>query len=347
MRETNNQTPFISVILPVYNGEKTIRLCVDSMLAQDFKDFELVIVDDGSRDNSLEIIKQEYAKYSNIKIYSKANGGVADARNYGVDRAEGIWITFIDSDDFVDSNYLSSFMQKEALREDTFYVVGEKEGFSIDSLKPQYNIYASGETNETMLQLLSNNGSTYGKLFLRERLIENNIRYNENVFYGEDKLFTMQYAAFINRVIYNEKAFPYNYVNNFNPSKFMKDFEKEMTNFLEIEINLKKSFSSRFQYQWLVVHLKLLVLSIYARYHKSKERKEKLEIVKNHINENEDFVKVLSSQNWKSKIIFNALSSKPCYLIDLFLSLFIPMIVWTFANQKIPFFIKRLLKSFA
>ena len=238
-------------------------------------------------------------------------------------------------------------MQKEALREDTFYVVGEKEGFSIDSLKPQYNIYASGETNETMLQLLSNNGSTYGKLFLRERLIENNIRYNENVFYGQDKLYTMQYAAHINRVIYNDKAFPYNYVNNFNPSKFMKDFEKEMTNFLEIETNLKKSFTSRFQYQWLVVHLKLLVLSIYARYRKSIERKEKLIIVKNHIYENSEFVKTLSSQNWKSKIIFNALSSKPCYLIDLFLSLFIPMIVWTFANKRIPFFIKRLLKSFA
>lgn len=127
MRETNNQTPLISVILPVYNGEKTIQLCVDSMLAQDFKDFELVIVDDGSKDNSLEILNKEYAKFSNVKIYSKANGGVADARNYGVDRAEGKWITFIDSDDFVDSNYLSSFMQKEELREDTFYVVGEKE----------------------------------------------------------------------------------------------------------------------------------------------------------------------------------------------------------------------------
>lgn len=343
----NNQTPLISVILPVYNGEKTIRLCVDSMLAQDFKDFELVIVDDGSWDNSLEIIKQEYAKYSNIKIYSKSNGGESSARNYGVDRAKGKWITFIDSDDFVDSNYLSSFMQKEALREDTFYVVGEKEGFSIDSLKPQYNIYASGETNETMLQLLSNNGTTWGKLFLKTRLLENNIRYNENVFYGGDKLYTMQYAAHINRVIYNDKVFPCNYVNNFNPSKFMKDFEKEMTNFLEIEINLKKSFSSCFQYQWLVVHLKLLVLSIYARYRKSIERKEKLIIVKNHIYESSEFVKTLSSQNWKAKLIFNALSNKPCYLIDFFLSVFIPMIVWTFANKRIPFFIKRLLKSFA
>ncbi len=180
----NNQSPLISIILPVYNGEKTIRLCVDSMLAQDFKDFELIIVDDGSQDNSLEVIKQNYSTHSNIKIYSKSNGGESSARNYGVDRAEGKWITFIDQDDYVDSDYLSSFMQKEELREDTFYVVGEKEGFSIDSLMPQYNIYASGETNETMLQLLSNNDTTWGKLFLKKRIFENNIRYNEKVFYG-------------------------------------------------------------------------------------------------------------------------------------------------------------------
>ena len=77
MRKQNNQTPLISVVLPVYNGEKTIQLCVDSMLAQDFKDFELIIVDDGSKDNSLEILNKEYAKFSNVKInnnsYKKEN----------------------------------------------------------------------------------------------------------------------------------------------------------------------------------------------------------------------------------------------------------------------------------
>lgn len=157
----------------------------------------------------------------------------------------------------------------------------------------------------------------------------------------------MQYSAHVNRVIYNEKAFPYNYVNNFNPSKFMKDFDKEMTNFLEIETNLKKSFDIRFQYQWLIAHLKLLVLSVYACYHKNAERKDKLEIVKNHIYENEDFVKTIEKQNWKSKLIFSPIINKNNVIIDLFLSVLIPFIVLVFANERIPFFIKRLLKSFA
>ncbi len=264
-----------------------------------------------------------------------------------MENACGKWITFIDTDDYVDSDYLSSFMAIESLREDTLYIVGEKEGFSIDSLKPQKGIYASGEMTEEMLQLLSNNGTTWGKLFLKKRILENNIRYNEKVFYGQDKLFTMQYSAHVNRVIYNDKTFPYNYVNNFNPSKFMKDFDKGMTNFLEIETNLKKSFGTRFQYQWLIAHLKLLVLSVYVCYHKNDERKNKLKIVKNHIYENEDFVKTIEKQNWKSKLIFNAISNRNNVIIDLFLSLLIPFIVWVFASKKIPFFIKRLLKSFA
>lgn len=127
----------------------------------------------------------------------------------------------------------------------------------------------------------------------------------------------------------------------------MKDFDKEMTNFLEIETNLKKSFDTRFQYQWLIAHLKLLVLSVYVCYHKNAERKDKLKIVKNHIYENEDFVKTIEKQNWKSKLIFSPIINKNNVIIDLFLSVLIPFIVWVFANERIPFFIKRLLKSFA
>lgn len=336
-----------SIILPVYNGETTLRRCINSMLAQDFKDFELIIVNDGSQDNSLTILKEEYSHYSNIKIYSKTNGGESSARNYGLDKANGEWITFIDQDDFVDSNYLSSFMSIENLREDTFYIVGEKEGFTEKTLKPQLGIYDSGETNQYILQLLSNNGTTWGKLFLKQRLQEHNIRYNENVFYGGDKLFTMQYAALINRVIYNNKSFPYNYVNNFNPSKFLKEFKKELTNYSEIEKGLKSSFSSRFQYSWLVVHLKLLVLSVYASSHKFSERKEKLEIIKDNIQQNADFTKVLSTQNWKTKLIFNGISTSKNRIIDLFLSLLIPIIVKLFASKNTPFFIKRILKRFA
>ena len=92
----------ISVVVPVYNTEKYLKRCVDSILNQKMKDYELIIVNDGSQDNSEEIIKKYEQQYSNIiKYYKKENGGLSDARNYGVAKATGKYICFIDSDDYI------------------------------------------------------------------------------------------------------------------------------------------------------------------------------------------------------------------------------------------------------
>lgn len=96
----------ISVIVPVYNVEDLLSKCVDSILDQSFKDFELLLIDDGSKDKS-GCICEEYAKKdSRISVYHKKNGGLSSARNYGVERALGNYITFIDSDDFIDKSML-------------------------------------------------------------------------------------------------------------------------------------------------------------------------------------------------------------------------------------------------
>ena len=100
--------PLISVIVPVYNVEKYLQKCVDSILNQTFSDFELFLVDDGSPDNC-GIICDEYAKKDNrIIVIHKKNGGLSDARNVAIDRAKGEYLTFIDSDDYVAENHLES-----------------------------------------------------------------------------------------------------------------------------------------------------------------------------------------------------------------------------------------------
>ena len=96
----------ISIIVPVYNVEKLLSKCVDSILNQNFKDFELLLIDDGSKDKS-GLICEEYAKKdSRISVYHKTNGGLSSARNYGIEHALGEFITFIDSDDYVDKSML-------------------------------------------------------------------------------------------------------------------------------------------------------------------------------------------------------------------------------------------------
>lgn len=95
---------FVSIIVPVYNVEKYLEQCVDSVLSQSFEDFELILVDDGSSDSSYEICRRYAQKDERVRAFTIKNSGAAGARNYGVERAEGEYILFLDSDDFYNSD---------------------------------------------------------------------------------------------------------------------------------------------------------------------------------------------------------------------------------------------------
>ncbi len=92
----------MSVIVPVYNTEKYLSKCLDSLVDQTLEDLEIIIVNDGSKDDSQKIIDDYSARYSQIRSFQKENGGLSDARNFGIERAEGEFVGFVDSDDFVD-----------------------------------------------------------------------------------------------------------------------------------------------------------------------------------------------------------------------------------------------------
>lgn len=101
----------ISVIVPAYNVEEYICDCIDSLLEQTYKNYELLLVDDGSTDNTGRILDEKYSENEKIKVYHKSNGGLSDARNYALDRMNGDYVTFVDSDDFVDCEYLDYLIQ--------------------------------------------------------------------------------------------------------------------------------------------------------------------------------------------------------------------------------------------
>lgn len=104
----------LSLIIPVFNAESTLRQCVDSILSQSFCDYELLLIDDGSKDLS-SIICDEYAELdTRVKVYHKQNGGVSSARNMGLDHAEGEWVTFIDSDDIITKGYLDDVAEYDS-----------------------------------------------------------------------------------------------------------------------------------------------------------------------------------------------------------------------------------------
>ena len=98
----------ISIIVPVYNSEQTLHRCIDSILVQTYRNFELLLINDGSKDRSGEICDEYARKDSRIKVFHKENGGVSSARNVGLDNARGEWITFSDSDDAVTVEWLNN-----------------------------------------------------------------------------------------------------------------------------------------------------------------------------------------------------------------------------------------------
>ena len=101
------ENQLISIIVPVYNVEEYLKQCLDSILGQTYRNWELILVNDGSTDSS-GLICQEYAeKDARIRYYEKENGGLSDARNYGIEQAQGEYLTFVDSDDFLDASHLN------------------------------------------------------------------------------------------------------------------------------------------------------------------------------------------------------------------------------------------------
>ena len=112
----------VSVIVPVYNVQDYLAKCLDSLVGQTLDDFEIIVVNDGSTDNSQEIMDRYAEKYSNIKAFSKTNGGLSDARNYGIDRANGDFLGFVDSDDYVEAEMFQK-MYNLALEHDAEMII--------------------------------------------------------------------------------------------------------------------------------------------------------------------------------------------------------------------------------
>lgn len=193
-------SPIISVIVPVYNSEKYLHRCIDSILAQSFTDFELLLIDDGSSDRSGEICNGYAQKDSRVRVFHKSNGGVSSARNMGLDNAKGEWITFVDSDDFVYDNYLDNF---DVDNNKEFDLINQ--GLRIDkdfNGSSEFLFSFSGDRNSWLNQATQN--GTFGyiviKLFKLEIIRTNNFYFNTDIRFQEDELFVLTYLSVCNFV---------------------------------------------------------------------------------------------------------------------------------------------------
>ncbi|MEE3414457.1 MAG: glycosyltransferase [Prevotella sp.] len=185
-------SPLISVIVPVYNAEHTLKECIDSILTQSVKDFELILVDDGSKDHSPKMCDEYAVQDNRIVVIHKQNGGVSSARNAGLDIAKGKWITFIDSDDSIANGYFENidYAQEDLL------ICGfkKKKGqYLFKGFNPK-DCYYHSLANFLKVHL-SNSivRSPWGK-FYQKRLV-GSMRFLTDMKIGEDSQFVFRYLA--------------------------------------------------------------------------------------------------------------------------------------------------------
>lgn len=190
----------ISIIVPIYNAEQYLHRCVDSILAQSYTDFELLLIDDGSKDDSGAICDAYAAKDSRVRVFHKENGGVSSARNLGLDHAQGEYVTFCDADDYVSEDWLAAYSGAIASNVDLaiqgYYAIdGDKvvdkplQSTQGDTTAAKCELITALFTQEVYYYL-------WVKLFRREIIEAHQIRFDEQSILGEDTQFISKYLEY-------------------------------------------------------------------------------------------------------------------------------------------------------
>lgn len=259
--------PKISVIVPVYNSEKYLYRCIDSLLAQSFKDFELILIDDGSTDNSGRIC-DDYSTLDNRAIvYHKANGGVSSARQMGLEKSQGEFIIFADPDDWVDSNMLMSMLSNIGEETDVlicdYYIASSPKREYLRKQRPAFL-----KSDSILRQLITGklHGSTCNKLYRRKTLLKYNISFPEGVNYCEDLWFNCDFFMHdkLLNIKYIDKAF-YHYDNYSNASSLSRVFTTDTVKDYQLFVNYILKNTNEDQYKSEHLYLKRVLMKVAFR----------------------------------------------------------------------------------
>lgn len=200
------KSPTISVIVPIYNAERYLARCVDSILSQTFTDFELLLIDDGSPDGSGKICDEYAKKDLRVHVYHKENGGVSSARNLGLDNAKGKWISFIDADDYISQDFFNIEGRDDAdVIQKSYYVVNSDSGVIESKSVP--NIVFKCQDDFYRFFVRRRPPALWDKL-IRRKLI-GNVRFNTDIHIGEDFLFFLSLVPNIKEYVFDRNGHYY------------------------------------------------------------------------------------------------------------------------------------------
>lgn len=310
-----------SIIVPTYNSEDTIERCINSILNQTYSDFELIIINDGSTDNTENICMNLVKKYKKVKFITQENKGVSAARNKGIYIAHADYITFVDSDDYLEENFLENMNNILKQEKYDFIITGLKCTFGrenkslmkIESEKFLNKQNISEILNREYYQLLA---CPVAKLYKLEILKRKNIYFDEKLVLGEDTCFVLDYIKQINNLFIKKI---YNYIvvkdNNYNPKYADDIFEVQMKLYQKYKETVK-FFNKNNGYQECEEFLiRSILITINNTILFKKNKKDYIEIC-NKITTNSDFMNItlINKNKWNTLIIL-LLKKKKYYLL--------------------------------
>ncbi len=200
----------VSIVVPVYNVEKYLKRCVDSLIGQSYPNIEILLVDDNSKDSSFSICKEYELKDSRIRVFHKENEGLGLTRNYGIERATGEFITFVDSDDYLTSDAIAVMMER-AISTDADVVIATNyyKNEEQEVVIPE-RLYSGSEIKKIiMVHMMGNKGNkldaisytAWGKLYKKELFAKNNLEFpSERKYIWEDLAFSVKAYPLCERV---------------------------------------------------------------------------------------------------------------------------------------------------
>lgn len=329
-----NIKPKISIIVPIYNAEKHLCKCIESILSQTFTDFELLLINDGSKDHSGQICEDFARKDIRVKVFHQSNEGVSSARNKGLDNSCGQYICFIDADDWVEQEYLNAFFT-DALQEDEFLFVvqnifQENKNNTLIFFEFPDKIFNQNEFEVLFWHVrLINFGAPFAKLYSLDIIKKYSIYFDEHLSCGEDLLFMLKYLKYINNInMLSKSYYHYRYSSVYSLSQLYNSFEQEYYLFLEIKKRLIEIYILFNMHKYTLKNINeriggFLVRSIHSMYMSKNKKKyfERILILKN-INTIENIICINSFQR-KQNSFFEKISTflfnnKFYFLFDLY-----------------------------
>lgn len=314
----------VSIIVPVYGVEKYIDKCLDSLVKQSLKEIEVIVVNDGTKDNSQKIIDKYVKKYPDkIKSFIKENGGQGSARNYGLEKVSGEYIGYVDSDDFIEKDMYKKLYNK-AKEKDYDIVVCGNYNVSEDYQNKNVDVFINNY-NTDLENIFFGKMAVWNKIYKRDILIKNKLEFKEKVWY-EDLAFTLKAImnsntfAFIDEPLYDYLIREGSTMNNSNVQRNLEILDAFNDILSYIKHNKKEEYFSKIEFLAIDhIYISAIVRVLKADADKN-IKKETIEKLINYMNKNfpnyksNKYINTLSKNR---KIIYKLINMKMYSLINL------------------------------